>query len=79
MIRFADGLAIIAESEGDVQQRTVNEANKMFKSSEMKINSAKTKISVRVRDPPIEDNVHIGSQKLDRVHDNGMAKGRNRV
>lgn len=42
MIRFADDIVIMAESEGDIQ-RPVSKMNKMHRSSKMKINSAKTK------------------------------------
>jgi len=50
MIRFADDIVVIAESEGDIQ-RAVEEKDEMLRTSEMKINSTKTKILVCSRDP----------------------------
>ena len=48
MIRFADDIVVIAESEGDIQ-RAVEEMDEMLRTSEMKINSAKTSLSLRQR------------------------------
>jgi len=60
MIRFADDFVVIAESEGDIQ-RAVEEMDKMLRTSEMKINSAKTKILVCARDPKVKADIYIGS------------------
>jgi len=47
---------VIAKIEGDIQ-RAVDELNKVLTTSEMKINSAKTKILVCGRDPKIKADV----------------------
>ncbi|KAL4132882.1 hypothetical protein QTP88_009959 [Uroleucon formosanum] len=54
MIRFADDILVIAESEGDIQ-RAAEEMDEMLRTSEMKINSTKTKILV-------EEMVYLGSK-----------------
>lgn len=59
---------MIAECQGDVQ-RVVDEMKEMLRTSEMKINWAKTKISVCARDPKIKANLHITSKKIEKVHD----------
>ena len=66
MIRFADDNVVIAENEVDIQ-RAVEEINEVLKTSEMKINSGKTKILVCARDPKIKADVYIDSQKLVQV------------
>ncbi|KAE9527065.1 hypothetical protein AGLY_013713 [Aphis glycines] len=53
IIRFADDIVVIAESEGDLQ-RAVEEMDEMLRTSEMKINSIKTKILVYDRDPKVK-------------------------
>lgn len=45
MIRFTDNIVMITESECDIQ-RAVDEMHEMLKTSEMKMNSRKTKILV---------------------------------
>ncbi|KAF0767756.1 Reverse transcriptase domain-containing protein [Aphis craccivora] len=50
MIRFADDIVVIAKGEGDIQ-RVVEEMDEMIRTTEMKINSTKTKILVCARDP----------------------------
>jgi len=65
MIRFADDIVVIAKSEGNVR-RAVEE---MVRTSEMKINSAKTKILVCARYPKVKTDVYIGSQKLEQVEE----------
>lgn len=49
MIWFEDDKVVIAESDDDIQ-RTVNEMNERFKTSEMKINNTKTKMFLCARD-----------------------------
>lgn len=66
MIRFADDIVVKTESEGDIQ-RAVEEMDEMLKTSEMKINSTKTKILVCARDPKVKADVHIGCKKLEQV------------
>jgi hypothetical protein len=68
MIRFADDIVVIAESEGDIQ-RAVEEMDEMLRTSEMKINSTKTKILVCARDPKVKADVYIGNQKLKQVEE----------
>ncbi|VVC44416.1 Reverse transcriptase domain [Cinara cedri] len=68
MIRFADDTLVIADSEGDIQ-RVVEEMDEMLRTSEMKINSAKTKILVCARDLNVKADVYIGSQKLEQVRE----------
>jgi len=60
MIRFADDIVVIAESEGDIQC-VVEEMDEMIRTSEMKINSTKTKILFCARDPKVKADVYIGS------------------
>jgi len=66
MIRFTDNIVVIAEGEGDVQF-TVDEMTEMLRTSDMKINNAKTKILICASDPKIKADVYIDSQKLDQV------------
>jgi len=68
MIRFADDIVVIAESEGDIQ-RAVEEMDEMIRTSEMNINSTKTKTLVCARDPKVKAVVYIGSQKLEQVEE----------
>ena len=68
MIRFADDIVVIAESEGDIQ-RAVEEMDEMLRTSEMKINSTKTKILVCARDPKVKADVYIGNQKLEQIEE----------
>jgi len=56
MIRFADNIVVVAENEADIQ-RAVDEMNEMLRTSEMKLNSAKTKILVSAGDPKIKADV----------------------
>lgn len=65
MTRFIDEIVVLAESEGDILYAP-DEMNKIFKTSEMKINSAKTKILVYARDTKIKADVCINSQKLEQ-------------
>jgi len=65
-LRFADAIVVIAESEGDIQ-RAIEEMDEMLRTSEMKINSTKTKILVCARDPKVKADVYIGNQKLEQV------------
>ncbi|KAF0753702.1 craniofacial development protein 2-like [Aphis craccivora] len=58
MIRFADDIVVIAESEGDIQC-VVEEMDEMIRTSEMKINSTKTKILFCARDPKVKADVYI--------------------
>jgi len=53
MIRFADDIVVIAKGEGDIQ-RVVEEMDEMIRTTEMKINSTKTKILVCARDPKVK-------------------------
>lgn len=64
MIRFADDIVVIAESEGEIQ-RAVEEMDEMIRTTEMKINTTKTKILVCARDLKVKVDVYIGSQKLE--------------
>lgn len=52
----------ITESEGGTE-RAKDKTNEMFKSSKMKINSAKTKVLVGARGPLIKSDVYIGNSK----------------
>lgn len=64
MIRFADDVVVIAESEDmDIVQRAVEEMDKTLRTSEMRMNSVKTKILVCARDPKVNADVYIGSKK----------------
>jgi len=49
MIRFANGIVVIAEREGDIQC-AIEEINEMLTTSEMKINIEKIKVFVCARD-----------------------------
>ncbi|VVC35524.1 Reverse transcriptase domain [Cinara cedri] len=60
MIQFADDIVVKAESKGDIQ-RAVEEIDEMLNTSEMKINSAKTKILVCAKDPKVKADVYIGN------------------
>jgi ribosome-interacting GTPase 1 len=60
MIRFADDIVVIAESEGDIQH-AVEEMDEMLRTLEMKINSTKTKILVFARDPKVKANEYISN------------------
>lgn len=60
--RFADDIMTITESEGGTE-RAKDKTNEMFKSSKMKINSAKTKVLVGARGPLIKSDVYIGNSK----------------
>lgn len=66
MIRFVDDIVVIAESEENIQ-RAVEEMYEALKTSDMKINSAKTKILVFARDPKMKVDVYIDSKKLEQV------------
>ncbi|KAL4152963.1 hypothetical protein QTP88_000796 [Uroleucon formosanum] len=68
MIRFADDIVVIAESEGDIQ-RAAEEMDEMLRTSEMKINSKETNILVCARDPKVRTDVYIGNQKLEQVEE----------
>ncbi|XP_025413749.1 uncharacterized protein LOC112685915 [Sipha flava] len=68
MIRFADDIVVIAESEGDIQ-RAVEEMDEILRTSEMKINSTKTKILFCARNPKVKDDVYIGNQKLEQIEE----------
>ncbi|KAL4097313.1 hypothetical protein QTP88_022107 [Uroleucon formosanum] len=68
IIRFANDIVVIAESEGDIQ-RAAEEMDEMLRTSEMKINSTKTKILVCARDPKVRTDVYIGNQKLEQVEE----------
>jgi len=68
MIRFADDIMVIAECERDMQ-RAVEEMDEMIRTSEMKINSTKTKILVCARDPKVKADVYIGRQKLEQLEE----------
>jgi hypothetical protein len=68
MIRFTDDIVVIAESEVNLQ-RTVEEMDEMLRTSEMKINSTKTKILVCARDPKVKADIYIGSQKLEQIEE----------
>jgi len=68
MIRFADNIVVVAESEGDIQ-RAVDEMDEMLRTSEMKINCTKTKILVCTRNPKVKAEVYIGDQKLEQVEE----------
>jgi len=57
---------VIAKSEED-KQHAVEEMNKVLTTSEMKINSANTKVLVCTRDPKIKRDVYIDRQKLEQV------------
>lgn len=59
-------------------QRTVDKMNEMFRTLGMKINSAKTKILVFVRDPKIIAGVHVhiqDSQTLNQIDDKLIREG----
>lgn len=63
MIRSADYIVMRLKATHNVQWM------KRIKSSELKINSVKIKILVCVRDPLIETDIQINSQKLKWVHE----------
>lgn len=58
MIRFADNIVMIAVSGGDIQC-TIDEINEMLRTSEIKINSAKTRILVCAKDPKIKADLYM--------------------
>jgi hypothetical protein len=60
MIRFADDIVVIVVSEGDLQC-AIEEMNEMLRTSEMKINSTKTKILVCARVLKVKADAYIGS------------------
>ncbi|VVC26438.1 Hypothetical protein CINCED_3A024292 [Cinara cedri] len=68
MIRFANEIVVIEESEGNIQC-AVGKINEIFRTSEMKMNSGKTMILVCARDPKIKADVYIDSQKLEQLEE----------
>lgn len=68
MLRFADDIIMIAESEGGIEHAK-DKTNETLRSSEMKTSSAKTKVLVGARGLLIKADVYIGNLKLDRVYE----------
>ncbi|VVC42546.1 Reverse transcriptase domain [Cinara cedri] len=68
MIRFADDIVMIADSEGGIQ-RAVDKMTEIFRILEMKINSKKMKILVCTKDPKIKAKIYIGRKKLEQVEE----------
>lgn len=63
-VLYLDNIVMTAENQGDIKRAE----NKMFGSSEIKINSAKTNILICARDPLIKPDLCAGNPKLHQVH-----------
>ena len=66
MLRFADDIAVTAETEKDLKNILVNMGRVMGK-YQLKINTKKTKILVCSRREEVKTNIKIGKQKLVEV------------
>jgi len=66
MIRFADDIVLLAETEHDLQ-RALAEMQIIINKYQMLINSGKTKILVCAREPTIIANIYLENQFISQV------------
>lgn len=63
--RFTENIVMIAQSENNIQ-RVVSKMNEMLRTTEISLNSVKTKMQVCARDPQIQADVYITNHRLDQ-------------
>lgn len=68
MLRYADDIALLAESERELQE-TLSEMNSILKNYNMKINAKKTKVLVCSKTPVLGSNITLENQTVEEVVD----------